>query len=874
MSLAEISSANDAHVVAVAHNGKLESEVCANEISDSEASQHVDSDHGRLPYPELLQALTLEEKVALLSGSDFVRSTGIPRLDIPPLKIVDSINGVKGSDLHHGTPTAVFPSSTLYGSTWNNALMEELGACLAQQAKLKSAQVILGPTINIHRDPRGGRNFECFSEDPLLSGQLAAAIVRGIQSQGLAACPKHFACNESEFKRRSYDVAEDYNGRTVREIYLAAFQELLRGCEPAALMISYNKLNGVHTTESPFLKDMLRDEWKYNGCLVSDWFATKSTAASMNAGLDLEMPGPTVFRGQRLIDAVRDGLVEEKAVDESAARVLALVEAARSSVSGAPERSEIRPETNALALRIASEGIVLLKSDHYVLPLDMRRAPKIAVVGVPATEPVISGGGSASAPPQYIQRPLDCLREAHPVPSLIQYVRGVNTNRIVPTVPLAQTMSQTGEPGFDIAYYNSGCDEPAYTERQAVPVVAMVRDLKPGLEETGFRYEISTTITPASTGVHTLAARVTGAFLLFVDNELVGSLSEQAEVSMEDFLFEPARLEHRISVPMVAGKSYHVRLVTNARIPKENDYEPTPHGAVLCYEEYVNERASIAEAVQAASSADVSIIFAGRNHEYESEGFDLVSNSLPDAQVKLIKAVAAVSHRTVLVLNCGNPINVSPFVDDVDAVLNAHFPGQEGGQAVTDILTGKTNPSGRLATTWPKQFDQEHVPSFDHFPARLTDDGYKIQYAEGVQVGYRHPGVERTAQWQFGFGLSYTTFEYSELVISEVAHASITVSIGVKNTGIYPGHEVVQAFVVPPKANVWRPARELKGYAKVWLLPGEARRVSIELQKKDAFSYWDEAIKQWKVEAGTYRLVAGPLSEAWTVEKEVTWSGR
>ncbi|KAL4907726.1 hypothetical protein BDW74DRAFT_189166 [Aspergillus multicolor] len=874
MSLAEISTENDTHVVAVAHNVKLESGVCVDEISDSEALQDVGSDHQKLPYPELLPELTLDEKIALLSGSDFVHSTGIPRLSIPPLKIVDSINGVKGSDLHHGTPTAVFPSSTLYGSTWNNALMKELGGCLAQQAKLKSAQVILGPTINIHRDPRGGRNFECFSEDPLLSGQLAAAIVRGIQAQGLAACPKHFACNESEFMRRSYDVLEDYNGRTVREVYLAAFQELLRGCEPAALMVSYNKLNGVHTTESPFLKEVLRDDWGYNGCLISDWFATKSTAASINAGLDLEMPGPTVFRGQRLMNAVREELVEEKTIDESAARVLALVEAAKDSVSGAPERSEIRPETNALALRIASEGIVLLKNEHHVLPLDMRLAPKIAVIGVPAAEPVISGGGSASAPPQYVQRSLECLRTAHPVPSLVQYVRGVNTNRIVPIVPLAQTESHGGEPGFDIAYYNSGCDEPAYTEQQTVPVVAMVRDLKPGLKETGFRFEISTTITPTTTGMHTLAARVTGVFSLYVDDKLVGSLSEQAEVSMEDFLFEPARLEHRAPVSMLAGRPYQVRLVTNARVPKENDYEPTPHGAVLCYEEYVNERGCIAEAVQTASSSDVSIIFAGRNHEYESEGFDLVTNRLPEAQVKLIKAVAAVSHRTVLVLNCGNPIDVSPFVEDVDAVLNAHFPGQEGGQAVTDILTGKTNPSGRLATTWPKRFDQGHVPSFDHFPARLTDNGYTIRYAEGVQVGYRHPDVERTAQWQFGFGLSYTTFEYSELVIREMTPSSIAISVTVENTGIYPGHEVVQVFVVPSRAKVWRPARELKGYAKVWLLPGETELVSIQLQKKDAFSYWDEIAKEWKVEAGTYQLAAGSLSESWIVEKELTWSGR
>ncbi|KAL4811965.1 putative glycosyl hydrolase [Aspergillus spinulosporus] len=863
-----MSTVDQSHWPAVAEEVKLETQVYRSSLTQPH-------------FQSLLSQLTLEEKATLLSGSDFVHSNGVPRLNIPRLKeslpaIVDSINGVKGSDIHNGTPTAVFPCSTLYGSTWNNALMEELGAELAYQAKLKSAQVVLGPTINIHRDPRGGRNFECFSEDPLLSGQLAAAIVRGIQSKGVAACPKHLVCNESEFKRREYDVEEDWNSRTVREIYLAAFQELLRKSEPKALMVSYNKLNGIPMTESPMLKSILRDEWNYNGCLISDWFATTSTVASVNAGLDLEMPGPTVFRGKHLVDAVRRGLIDEQRVDESAARVLALIEATSDSQSGEPERSELRPEASSLALRIASEGIVLLKNEHQVLPLDMRCAPRIAVIGVPATEPVISGGGSASAPPQYVQPPLDCIRAAHPVPTLVEYVRGVKTNRIVPTMPLVQTRSQSGEPGFDIAYFNHGCDVPVHTEHQKIPVVAMVRNLKPGLEATGFRYEISTTITPATTGVHTLAARVTGAFSLLVNDKVVASLATQASVSMEDFLFQPARLEHRASVSMLAGKPYQIRLVTKARIPRQNDHEPTPHGAVLCYEEYENERACVAQAVHAAAAADVSIIFAGRNHEYESEGFDLVSNSLPEAQVRLIKAVAAVSPRTVLALYCGNPIDVTPFVDDVDAVLNAHFPGQEGGQAITDILIGKTNPSGRLPTSWPRKFDRDHVPSFDHFSARLTDGRYTISYAEGIQVGIRHPDVEGTARWRFGFGLSYTTFEYSDLEISDTTESSITVSVRVKNTGSYPGHEVVQVFVAPSFSRVRRPARELKGYAKVWLLRGEVKTVIIDLQKREAFSYWDEAIKQWRLEADTYQVTAGPLSESCTVDldQEKVWSGR
>ncbi|OJJ45297.1 hypothetical protein ASPZODRAFT_99208 [Penicilliopsis zonata CBS 506.65] len=826
-----------------------------------------------------LPRLTLEEKAELLSGSTFINSSAIPRLDIPAIKLVDSVNSVKGSEVHHGVPTAIFPSSTCYGATWNRELMEELGKSLANQAKLKSAQVILGPTINLHRDPRAGRNFECFSEDPLLSGQLAAAIVNGIQSCSVAACPKHFACNDSEFKRRQYDVTESPNSRTLRELYLAAFQELLRGSEPMALMASYNKVDGVYASENDFLKDILRDEWAYNGCLVSDWFATKSTANAINAGLDLEMPGPSVFRGQRLVDQVRSGQIEESAVDKCVSRVLTLLDDTRECHGNRPERSDIDENTNNLARRIASEGIVLLKNENKALPLDMRQVPKIAVIGVPAMNPTICGGGSASAPPQYIQRPLECLQNSHPAPSRVRYAHGVNTNRLVPVLSSKQTQAENGQQGFDIKYFDSDSQELVLSEFQKVPVVAMVRDLKPGLQEGRFRYELTTTLTPETTGHHTLATRSTGAFELYVDGNLVMS-SAQRELSMEDFLFEPARLEQRVEVFMAASRPYSIRLVTQARVPREGDYEPNPHGTTLCFEEYVDERAQIFDAVSIAAASDVSIIFAGRNSEYESEGFDLQEISMPTPQARLIKAVAAVSKKTVLVLHCGNPIDVSGFVDDVDAVLNAHFPGQEGGQAITDIITGKTSPSGKLATTWPKTLDADHVPTAAHFPARWTEEtGYTIQYAEGLNMGYRWPEFDSRARWSFGFGLSYTTFDYSALHVDDGLAVpfsnEINISLAVTNTGSFPGHEVIQVYITPSDStSVYRPARELKGFTKVWILPGESERVTITLDRNHACSFWDESVNKWRLEPGTYGVRVGSLAATFEVKEGLTWSGR
>ncbi|KAH8901362.1 thermostable beta-glucosidase B [Thozetella sp. PMI_491] len=825
-------------------------------------------------FLKLLPQLTLEEKVNLLSGSSFRGTGGVPRLGIPPLKTVDSVNGIRPDDFQTDVvTTAAFPNTTCLASTWNAPLLRQMGEELAREARRKSAQIVLGPTVNIHRDPRAGRNFECFSEDPLLSGQLAAAIVNGIQSHGVGACPKHFVCNDSETLRKVYNVDESLDGRVVREIYLAAFQHLLRNSRPVGLMTAYNKVDGAYCSENtPLLSGILRGTWGFDGITMSDWFGTYSTVAAANAGLDLEMPFP-VFRKDKLVKAVQDGSVTEQTLDLAVANLLRLRDRTVASHSEAPERSEIRKETNDMAYKTASEGIVLLKNIAGVLPLDPSTVAKVAVIGEYATDPVITGGGSASCVPQYKDLPLELLQEAWGGSENVMHATGVRTCVILPTLPPQKLRSTEGCQGVDIAYYNNDNPHPILTEFQADASVYMLGQYKPGLSLDGSRLEMTTTLTPATTGLHTIAVRATGAFRFLVNGDEVLSRPEP-DITTEESLFCHFKLESRVRVDMKAGGSYALKLVMQSRTPMK--FEPTPYGATLGFQEYIPEDVAIAEAAEAARNSGVAIVYAGRGPQHESEGFDLADMDMPANQTALIKAVAAAADKTVLVLHCGNPIDVTPFVDDVDAILVGHFPGQEGARAIVDIITGKVNPSGKLGTTWFKTI--EHVPSRDNFPARKSEDGkVDLQYAEGLSVGYRGDDAETGARWPFGFGLSYSSFSFSPLRLEVVENDAgeqrlLRCSISVTNTGAIAGKEVVPLYIRPPSSAIWRPKRELKAFSKVSLGPGEIRDVALEVNLDIACSYWDETEKAWLQQAGEYGAQVGDSVVPFKVVKSKHWN--
>lgn len=621
---------------------------------------------------------------------------------------------------------------------------------------------------------------------------------------------------------------------------------------------------------------------------MSDWYGTKATRAALEAGLDLEMPGPSVFRGSKLIGAINSGDVPLDALDLAVSNVLAMVDRTSTSHSDKEEVSRVCEKTSAIALRTAAEGIVLLKNRDNSLPFNMESDPKVALIGAAAVNPSMTGGGSACAKPQYTHTPLQCFQNACKDPKQVSFAHGVNPNYAVPLMSPSITKARNGLPGVDVDYFMDGSKMPVFSEFIGQPVVVMLGRLKPGLaEQTGFHYIMETTVTVSNSGSHRLAVQATGDFTLSVDGKEVDitffqrisheSLTNRAqilskpapEMSVEDFLFEPKKLESIIEVQMNAHQPYKITLRTHSRDLPSGEGEISPHSAKLCFEEEHDDRVAIAEAVSIAAQSDVSIIVGGRTREHESEGFDLRTLKLPDSQVRMIKAVASVSKKTILVLHCGNPIDVSDFVEDIDVILAAHFPGQEGAQAIVDIITGKTNPSGRLATTWPMSLSESAVPSFAHFPAKDVGNGPVIRYSEGLQVGYRNSHTASSARWPFGHGLSYSSFEYKNLNIVrqgeingessvECRSEMITITVDVHNTSQIAGYEVVQVYSEPPVDHViWKPRSELIAFAKQWLEPGEAKQVKLLVSQRDISGYWDRAANVWRSLNGIYKVITG-----------------
>lgn len=828
------------------------------QLREAQAETHnKQSDSVDTSYTALLPLLTLEEKVSLLSGASLTSTTGIARLGIPSLNVSDSINGVRGAKSHlEDAGTACFPSSTALASTWNTELMHRFGQEVGVQARLKDVQAVMGPTINMHRDPRGGRNFETFSEDPLLTGKLAAAISNGLQESGVSACAKHFVANESETSRKSHDVAESANSRAMREIYMRAFECMLRDSSPASIMTAYNKLDGVFCSENRIIRDVLRDEWKFDGCVMSDWYGSHSGAESLIAGLDLEMPGPSVHRGAKLVQAVRSGIVSHEDLDRSVHAVLQLID--RSTRTA---KAPITSNSIFMARQTAVEGIVLLKNEQGALPLDLQQRPSIAVIGSAGVSPVITGGGSACAHPEYKVSFLEALRRYHPDPEGVTYAAGVCPFVCTPTMPLEGTQDSTGSPGILVEHFNEHDPKPVLSEKISSVQILMLGRIVPGLNPRTFHSMMTTTIKVEQTGRYTLGAQITGAYMLELDGKIILD-GEEPDLDITDFLFQPKKLERVVEVGLEAGQAYQVRLRVSARV-KASHHEPEFHSGKFVLLKVQDDEAAITEAMAVASRSDVAVVFGGRTGEHESEGFDLDTIVLPPNQVSLIRAVASVAPKTVLVLHHGNPIDISAIVDDVDAIFAAHFPGQEGANALLDLITGKVSPSGHLATTWPLRFSQDCLSTFNTF--KCSPDTLRIHYREGIDVGYRHPDSVAMSRFSFGHGLGYSSFRVSALrqvqstseQVSDWAARIHLLKVTVENTGARSGGHTIQLYSHNPtnEASVHRPEHELVAFAKIFLQPGERRDVELSVVERDVCGTWDEQEKQWKRWSGAYEFV-------------------
>jgi len=803
----------------------------------------------------LLGEMTVAEKVSLLAGSSMWLSTPVERLGIPAIKVSDGPNGARGGGSFAGgsVSSACFPVGIALAASWNTELVEQIGQALGQETKSKGAHFLLAPTVNIHRSPLNGRNFECYSEDPYLSARMAVAYINGLQSQNVGATVKHFVCNDSEFERNT--ISSEVDDRTMREIYLPPFQAAIQEAGSWAVMSSYNRINGVYACDNRnILTDILKREWGFDGIVMSDWFGTKSTIDAAENGLDLEMPGPPQWRGQKLLAAVEAGQVSAAAIDEAARRMLRVIARA-----GAFEQPELRPEQasdlpehRALLRAAAAEGVVLLKNAGDILPLDTGKLDSIAIIGPNARTAQIMGGGSAQVNAHYAITPFDGILSAAGERVELDYEIGCTNHRQLPRLAsqlVAPTSGEAGQ-GFTIAYYNNFdlSGEPVYQALTGSSEQAWLGEIAPGVNPRGFSARISGRFTPQETGLHFFGLTSAGLSRLYIDgNQVIDNWTSQTR---GDSFFGTGSAEAPTRVELQAGQTYELRVDYNSQ-------GSTLLAAVrLGYLPPVGDD-SIARAAALAARSNVALVFVGLNGDWESEGHDRPDLALVGEQVALIEQVAAANPNTVVVLQTGSPIAM-PWLDKVAGVIQAWYPGQECGNAIADVLFGVVNPAGKLPQTFPMRLEDN--PAYINYPG----ENGRVRYGEGIFVGYRYYEKKRVAPlFPFGFGLSYTSFGYGNLRLSADAIAPderLTVSVDMTNTGKRAGQEIVQLYVRDVTARVARPEKELKGFAKVALAPGETKTVALTIDRA-ALAFWDDAKHAWVAEAGAFEALVGSSSQ-------------
>ncbi|KAJ0418579.1 glycosyl hydrolase family 3 N terminal domain-containing protein [Aspergillus carlsbadensis] len=809
--------------------------------------------------------ISLAQAASLLAGKGLWHTQDIPSHHIPSLR-----TDLPSSRTFNGSKTACFPCASALAATWDRNLVREIGSEMGRQAKAKGVHLVLAPTVNIHRSPLGGRNFEAFSEDPLLSGYLASSLISGMQEQGVGATVKHFVCNDVETDRTKVDVI--VQERALREIYLKPFEIVIRKAKPWAVMASYNKVNGLHVSESKHLLDaVLRKEWGFDGVIMSDWWGSYSTSESVNATLDLEMPGAPVWRGaDRITRAVACGKVDEKTVRASAKRVLDLVDKAMESgiPENAPQEGADSPDYRELNRRAAASSVVLLKNENHILPLLLESRPKIAVIGPNAIKNVSSGGGSASVNAYHYVSALDGIKVGVADKASVSFAHGCYSDEML---PLMQTVTASGAQGLEIKLFPHPFDFDV--QPQPPPVATVTSEtwrmfffdcLPPvALPITWARCE--GIFEAESSGEYDFGVATTGRAKLFVDDQLVVDNWSEQKASRAFFGMGTTEVKGRIA--MTAGRQYKVS-VQYSCISALPDRQPGHLGGGILRvgARLAVERADlVAEAVRLASAADVVVLCLGTDSERETEGFDRTTMSLPEEQDELANSVLDVSDRVVVVNFSGSPVAM-PWASRAAAIVQAWFLGSELGNGLADVLLGNVNPSGKLPVSFPVALEQN--PSYGNFPG----ENAVIRYDEGLLVGYRHYTTRGVPPlFPFGHGLSYTTFEYSSLTVSSQPFPlqGCSIAFSVRNSGSLPGDAVVQLYVSPPSSTVARPVRELKGFLKLPnLVPGEARSMDLSLLPEH-LAYWDEAINAWVVESGRYRVSLGHSSVSMAIETEL-----
>ncbi|KAK6461681.1 beta-glucosidase [Scheffersomyces coipomensis] len=842
--------------------------------------------YNQLDIDYLIDELTLAEKISLLAGKDFWHTVPIPRVKIPSIRVSDGPNGIRGTKFFNGVPSNCFPCGTGLAATFNKDLLVESGELMGKEAKLKGAAIILGPTCNIIRSPLGGRSFESYSEDPLLSGIAAASVIKGIQNEKVVACLKHFVCNDQEDDRRAVDTL--LTDRAFREIYLKPFHIAIRDSNPKSFMTSYNKINGEHVSQSKkILQDILRKELNYTGTIMSDWYGVYSTKEALDAGLNLEMPGPTRFRQiNQVLQAVQSNEVSEDVIDENVRYILRLVnESLKAEIpDDVVESPNDDPAAGELLRKVGDESIVLLKNENNILPLSKTKIEgqgKIAVIGPNVKVAQDSGGGSASMTTRYKITPWEGiqtkLEEGNNTVGL-EYSLGAFLDSTLPDVGLT-LFNEEGEKGLNARFYkhppgHKG-DRLLLEELKLSTSRVLLSDYSSEHLDPNkplYYVDFTGTYIPDETAEYNFGTSCVGTAQIFVDDALVVD-NKTKQTKGDAYFLGMGTREERGSVHLEKGVSYNVRVEfgTAPTYTLESGLEDAG-GVYFGIQIKSTPEVEISKAVKLAKEVDTVVLVVGLSKECESEGFDRPDMDIPGSTNELIEQVVKANPNVIVVNQSGSPVTM-PWAEKVPAIIQAWFGGNELGNTIADVLFGDYNPSGKLSMTFPKRLQDN--PSYFNFGSSNGE----VLYGEDVFVGYRYyEKIDLKPLFAFGHGLSYTSFELDELVVTNDGD-SVDIKVRVTNTGKLAGAEVVQIYIEQENPLIPRPKKELKDFGKIHLEAGKSGIVELSISIKEATSYWNVSKRKWQSDKGTYKVLVGTSSDKIEVEdkfitsKTFNWVG-
>lgn len=774
---------------------------------------------------ELVSKMTLEEKIDYISGPKSFYIRAIPRLGIPEIRLADGPQGIRNN-----TKSTLYPCGILSASTWNRELVRELGHGLGRDAKARGISILLGPGVNIYRSPLCGRNYEYFGEDPYLTSETSKQYIQGVQEEGVMATVKHFAVNNQEWSR--HNASSDVDERTLQEIYFPAFRKAVEEAQVGAVMNSYNPVNGVHATENPWMNiDILRKQWGFKGILMSDWTSVYSAVGAANGGLDLEMPVGKFMTKEQLIPAIKNGIVTEATIDAKVQHVLQTLIAF--GCFDSPKANSIitkdNPQSQETALKLAKEGVVLLKNEHQSLPY---RKGKTLILG-PNADLIPTGGGSGFVTPFSVVSVYDGMSR----------LKGDKQVELLSDSLLYKDLAdqfytdeQFTQQGFKSEYYNTrnltgeifqaGIESRIeYAWKYGAPFAGMPTDQFSARWTGVYRAQKDGTIKFQLAG--------DDGYRLFVNDQLItGDWGNHSYSTRSAFM------------EVKAGEIYKFRM----------EYFDNVGEATVSFRAGMMDEAQLATSLKRAQNV---IVCAGFNSSTEGEGFDRPF-ALSHGQEYLINKVGSLHNNVTVIVNAGGGIDFRNWGKNVQSILLAWYPGQEGGQALAEIITGKISPSGKLPISIEEKWEDN--PTFNSYYDNRNVAHKRVQYTEGIFVGYR--GYDQTGKkplYPFGYGLSYSSFAYSNLTAEKTGTNSVTVSFDIKNTGKTDAAEIAQVYVSDIHSSVPRPLKELKGYDKVYLKSGESKRISISLSK-EAFAFYDIHTHQFVVEPGAFKIQIGPSS--------------